>query len=414
MDTKRARLGLVFALAAAMLCGCNYFGRPTVTLYTDRAELAAYCETFNVSQDEFLVEIAYRSSPIEGMLSREDNPDLIICAGLSDPKLLELFEPLSSLLNDDRIDSKAFYQDLLSLGRREKTQYILPLNFDLPAVVSLRGSFEREDGNLLLALDSMRKLASEYNVIEKEQLRREGFSPLWNEDFLYATALIFNADFRTDGVSSIQWNPEGLAEAIEYLRSWIFEVNVGDESDQAFKEKYMKMPEYRLLEDGRILFYFTDMKSFHRIPQDKREDLEFRWLSRDGKIQVRDNILFAGIPRSGRNKKGARLFLEWIFTPQVQMKIMETNQFKRLAGVFGISNGFSSLSEVNEKALPQPQFYPLFLGHIPSPEMLSFPSRLPYDWHTLKHDLVIPWLRDTIIDPAQTADLADLLSKKQP
>ncbi len=411
MSTKRVRFGLIFAFAAAVLSGCGYFGRPTVTLYTDRAEFAAYSETFNVSQDEFLVEIAYRSNPIEGMLNKEYNPDLIICPGLSDPKLLELFEPLSSLFSDGRIDSKAFYQDLLSLGRREKTQYILPLNFDLPTVVSQSGSFEHEASNLLISLDSMRKLASDYNETEKEQLRREGFSPLWNEDFLYATALLFNADFRTDGASSIKWNPEGLAEAIEYLQSWIFEVNGGYETDRDFTEKYFKMPEYRLLEDRRILFYFTDMKSFQRIPQDKREDLEFRWLSRDGKIHVLENVLFVGIPRSGRNKKGAKLFLEWIFTPQVQMKIMKINQFKRLLGVFGIANGFSSLVEVNEKALPKPQFYPLFLGHIPSSEMLSFPSRLPYDWHAFKNETVKPWLRDTIIDPAKSPALADVLSK---
>ncbi len=402
---------IVFAVL--IISGCGYFARHTVTLCTDRAEFSAYSEAFNVSQDEFLIEISYRSNPIESVLRKEINPDLIISEGLSDPNVLDHFEPLSGLFRDERIDPKDFYQDLLSLGRREKTQFILPLNFDLPTVVFRNRSFQQEHNGLLIPLDAMRKLASEYNEVVKEQLKKEGFSPFWNEDFLYYTTMLFNAEFRTDGSSYIKWNEKSLFEGIDFLQSWVAEENGGYEKDREFKEKYMNMPEYRLLEDKHILFYFTDMKSFLKIPQEKREDLEFRWLSKEGKIHVLENILFVGIPRGGKNKKGAKLFLEWIFTPAVQMQIMEINRFKRLLGVFGIANGFSSLVEVNEKALPQPQFYPLFLGHIPSSEMLSFPSRLPHDWSASKDEVVKPWLRDTLINPTGAPDLGSLMAKKQ-
>jgi hypothetical protein len=404
---------MIIVLGAVILNGCGYFARPTVTLCTDRAEFSAYAETFNVSQDEFLIEISYRSNPIQSLLKKEINPDLIISEGLSDPNLLDHFEPLSGLFRDERIDPKYFYQDLLSLGRREKTQFILPLNFDLPTIVYRSGSLKEEHSGLLIPLDSMRKQGSEYNEVVKEQLKKEGFSPLWNEDFLYYTTMLFNAEFRTDGSSYIKWNESSLFEGGDFLQSWITEENGGYERDRDFKEKYMNMPEYRLLEDKRILFYFTDMKSFLKVPLEKREDLEFRWLSKGGKIHVLEDILFIGIPRGGRNKKGAKLFLEWIFTPSVQRQIMKINQFKRLLGVFGIANGFSSLVEVNEKALPQPQFYPLFLGHIPSSEMLSFPSRLPYDWSALKDEVVKPWLKDTLINPTGAPDLASLIAKKQ-
>ena len=399
--------------AAVITSGCGYFARPTVTLCTDRAEFSAYAETFNVSQDEFLIEILYRSNPVDSMLKKEIIPDLIIAEGLSDPNLLDRFEPVSSLFREDRIDSKGFYQDLLRLGRREKTQFVLPLNFDLPTVVFRSGSFQEKQNSLLMPLDSMKILGSEFNEVVKEQLKKEGFSPLWNQDFLYYTTVLFNAEYRSDGSSYVKWNENNLAEGIDFLQLWVAQENGGYERDRAFKDKYMNMPEYRLLEDKRILFYFTNMRSFLNIPQEKREDLDFRWLSRDGKIPVLENILFTGIPRGARNKKGAKLFLEWIFTPDVQMNIMEINQFKRLLGVFGIANGFSSLVEVNEKALPQPQFYPLFLGHIPTSEMLSFPSRLPHDWGALKDGVVKPWLRETLINPAGAPDLASLISQKQ-
>ena len=107
------------------------------------------------------------------MLNKEISPDLIISEGLSDPNLLDHFEPLSGLFREERIEPKDFYQDLLSLGRREKTQFILPLNFDLPTVVFRDQSFQQEHNGLLMPIDSMRQLGSEYNETVKEKLKKE-------------------------------------------------------------------------------------------------------------------------------------------------------------------------------------------------------------------------------------------------
>ena len=223
-----------------------------------------------------------------------------------------------------------------------------------------------------------------------------GFSPFWNMEFVYYTAILFEANFRANLDGEISWQNEAVEETIDYFRQWLGEVNEGFEREAAFREKYINIPEYRLLAEDRILFYLTDVKSFFKIPQEKREGLDFRWLARNGRIPVLENVLFAGMPRAAKNPKGGMQLLAWIFRPQTQVRLMEINRFKRLQGVFGIANGFSSLKQINERDLPQPQRYPFFLGHIPTPDMLHFPDVLPQNWELLKKTVVIPWLSDSI------------------
>ena len=101
-----------------------------------------------------------------------------------------------------------------------------------------------------------------------------------------------------------------------------------------------------------------------------------------------DNVLFAGIQRSARDKGGARAFLQWFCSLGVQQTLITVNQSRRI-GVFGITNGFSSLKSINEKDLPMK--YPLLLGHIPQESLLSFPETLPDSWLKVR-DVIHPWI----------------------
>ena len=47
--------------------------------------------------------------------------------------------------------------------------------------------------------------------------------------------------------------------------------------------------------------------------------VDFRWLSQDGLIPVADNVLFAGVLRSSRNKGGARAVL-----PSIRRRMIES------------------------------------------------------------------------------------------
>jgi ABC-type glycerol-3-phosphate transport system substrate-binding protein len=389
--------------------GCSIFKNPSLSLYTDRAELAAYAEVYNAVQSDFRLLITFHPAPAEALNKKKDNPDILIGTGLSDPALLSLLEPLNKLFRDDRLSHDAFYKEMLKLGLIEETQHLLPLNFSLPAIIFKPRAVKEDLPPMMISLDNLKRLASDFNEEKDEYFQKMGFSPLWNEKFIYYVANLFGTDFKVVDGSVLTWNSEALDRAMEYCRNWLEEACGGYVKEREFTEKYINAPEYRLLEDERILFYMSDIRSFLQIPEQKRENLEFRWLSHENRIPVEEDILFAGIPRGAKNKKGARAFLEWIFKAENQVKFLETNYYKRLQGVFGIANGFSALTDVNERDLPKPQYNPLFIGNIPAPDHLLFPSALPKDWETKKSDLVIPWMYRSVISAKTEENLNDAL-----
>ena len=98
--------------------------------------------------------------------------------------------------------------------------------------------------------------------------------------------------------------------------------------------------------------YLSDIASFARLPEPKRELLDFRWLALEGGIPVLEGYSSFAIPVAGGNVAGARLFLSWIFQPEIQARLLDTAAFKRLRG-FGLAGGFPVLREVSERILPR-------------------------------------------------------------
>ncbi len=391
------------------LAGCLDLNESRIVLCTNRAEFAAYMEIFNAATDDLKVEILYRPEPVDVLADKKSLPDLIIGEWLADPALTDMFEPLDALFEEKRIDADSFYADLLHLGRHDEKQYLLPLNFDLPAVVFRSEVRQGSANNLTLSLDTIRRMAADFNFEEQGLFKQIGFSPLWNQELLYYTARLFGADIRADAEATLRWEQKNLERTAAFLQSWLSETGNSRDREARFRATYMTIPENRLLEERRILFFLTDTKSFFSIPQEKRENLDFRWLSRNGRIPVLDNVLFAGIPRGADNVTGALELLSWLFQHDTQTRLMRINHFKRLQGTYGVAGGFSALTVINERDLPQPDHYPLLLGHIPSSEMLLFPPLLPRNWRNLKQDVIIPWLLGAASEGKVKPSLSTLL-----
>ncbi|HUV08765.1 MAG TPA: hypothetical protein VMX75_13610, partial [Spirochaetia bacterium] len=230
-----------------LLTGCSYFQNPSVRLCTDKSVFAAYTEVFNASQDKYRLEICYLEKPIDLLQSKNVVPDLLIGTGLWDPALLEEFEPLNDLFENNHIDERGFYRELLNLGRKEGKQYLFPVNFNLPVIIMEDQRPEDAASNMLIALDTLKQQGVEYNVKQNGLYKKMGFSPLWNDRFLYYTAVLYGAHFQVDAQGQIKWNQKELQDALEFLKAWIIETNGGYETERAFTERYMKIPDYRLL-----------------------------------------------------------------------------------------------------------------------------------------------------------------------
>ncbi len=399
------------AIAAACtvaLTQCSRADTSIVRIGTDRAELTAYVSYLNARQDDIRVELVYLEDPGEA-LERRTPPDLLIGSYLSCPSLLQQFEPLDDLFTDGPLDAAAFYSGLLDLGALEGRRYVLPISFNIPAVV-FRQDGEAGGPGLVLSLEEMRRGSVEYNEMGDNGFVRIGYSPLWSDEFLLVTAGLRGVSFRANPDCGLLWDGRAVGDAVSHLRQWVRVDNQSVEYQAAFEATYMYDPPLNLLRDGRILYMLVYSDQLVGIPEPRLEGLDFRWLAHGDSIPVREDVLYAGIPATAQNKPGARAVLALLLSPALQNKLIERSFATQMDGkVFGIGGGFSSLREVTERGYPN--HYQQLIGHTPPADFLAFPAPLPRNWPDIRESLVKPWLREQVSAEGQEgADLSELLS----
>lgn len=398
-------LGLLASLA---LSGCSRKGEPIAIIWTNRAEFASYAELFNKSQSRYRVVVEYRENPAGALINAKENPDIVIGPWLKGEKARSRLIPVDYLFNELRISSKLFYYPLLDLGNVAGRQYLLPVSFNLPALI-----FSPEKQNLVpndfsLSLDEIRKISREYNVKQRTEYSLMGFAPRWDREFLYIVAQMFNARFEEDA-RLIKWNEKYLDEAIAYLDDWTKTSNGSSRNEDDFQFKYLYDPPYKLVTGGRNLFSYIASDDLFTLPQDKLQNVNFRWITKDGKTAVSDGIIYLGICKKARNQDAAEAFLIWFFNEKTQKEILERSRdLGTLKRSFGISGGFSALKPVNEKSFPL--LYPSLLGHLPPADSLLVPKILPNNWEILKREIVIPYLADAISGSPTAETLQERIS----
>ncbi len=362
-------------------------------IWTDRVDFVSYCEVFNNLQSEYKVVVEYRENPAEAVINAKEQPDIVISSWLKGKAARAKFDDISHLLSDDRIRKSSFYPELLNLGNINGQQYFLPISFNLPIIIFASKNNDLIKNDFTLSLDEIKEACQSFNKLKKSSYSKMGFSPLWSDDFLYMTAKGFNAAF-VEGDKFFSWNDPELRRAIEYVRNWSTTVNTSPKHEEEFKFKYLYDLPHVFIKNDRCLFYYVSSEELFSIPQEKLEDIDFRWLSFDGKTPLKDDILYAGICNESKNQKAAEAFFEWIFNEGVQKQLLErSNEMDLMVSSFGFAGGFSALREVTEKLLPK--YYPLLLAHLPQTKNVYIPRVLPSNWLSLKNDLLIPYLKDS-------------------
>lgn len=365
-------------------------------MQTNNAEFVSAAELFNASQDKIKVVVHYQDEIIKNLAVAKDaaRPDILAGSYLQAGIEKKYFANLSSLIKEKGpIDKAAFYPALLQTGRFNDKQWLLPVSFNLPALVFYSQNYESLQGAAMLSFDDIKQVSKKFNVQNKDGVyTKMGFGPLWSPDFLYLVfkdgGVFFNA-----GSDSIAYTENAFNKRAEYVREWIEQVNGGAKNEQDFSFKYLYMPFYNQAQSGRCFFSYATSRQILSLSKDQIHDLDFRWICNDNKIQIEDDFVSVGIYAKSKNKAAAKKFIIWFMGEYSQKQILDRKaQMNLSTDSFGIAGGFSSLQNVTERLFPL--YYRVLLSNTPVADRLCAPQNFPSDWAKIKAVAVEPFIMD--------------------
>lgn len=369
----------------------------TAVLWTDRPEFALYAEYFNAAQGTYKIETRYFEEAARQLTLNDSEPprypDIVAGSWLKSAATRSLFRPLDRLFKKEKLSRESFYPPLLALGNIDGKQYLLPVAFNIPTLIFARDTGELLSSPFTLGLPELKALGKSYNVETNGVYSRMGFSPSWDDDFLFVSAVLAGASFRE--ASPLTWDNDALERSLAYVESWIREANTDIQAEDDFSFKYFYDPPAKLVTSGRALFFYMPSSDLFTLSPEQGANLDFRWIAGENTIPISEDMVYYGIYRQSRAQKAAEAFTLWFFREETQRLFLENGKSKRLnETLFGIANGFSALRTVTEQVFPQ--FYPSLLGHMPPHSFLSPPNILPRNWTAMKERVILPYLHDRI------------------
>lgn len=385
--------------------------RKTITVWTDKAEMASYLELFNVEMSDVKAVIVYKEQLATSLppMKDEPRPDVIIGSLLQNSNTKKNFISLESMLGEknkkgeigkNKIDKENFYNSLLDYGKIEGKQYLLPVSFNLPIMIFSNENKKYISDKYTIEMDEIKEIAAEYNAKNSTGIyTRMGFAPSWNANFIYSAVKMNGADFR-EGENTIVWNDSALDMMIEYMKDWTSETNSSTAAEQDFSFKYLYTPSYKQISSGRCLFSYSTTDEFFSLAPEQIERSDFRWLTREGMIFAEDDITTVGIYKHAKNRSLAKNFIRWFLTSDNQKRLLDRSETMNLGTkTFGICHGFSSLKLVNERYFPT--FYKNLIGNLPGESSIQSPFALPPRWKSLKERVIIPYITEASMSDVQ-------------
>jgi ABC-type glycerol-3-phosphate transport system substrate-binding protein len=391
--TLTLHLKILLFIVPLTLCSCIFGASGKVVLWTDRPEFALYSEYFNAAQSKYIVEVQYFESPAQRLAAVGENPDIVAASWINSTATRLLFRPLDALFKKGGLETASFYPLLFSLGRLDKHQYLLPVNFNVPAMVFAQDHSQSCYDPFIIDLEEIKEKGKAFNREARGVYSRIGFSPSSDDEFLFLAATLFGVSFRE--ASPIAWESNALEQSLAWIQSWIAEANTSIQMEDDFAFKYFQDPPDKLINSGRILYTYMDSTRFFTLPEERRTNLDFRWASSRSAIPMDEGSVFYGIHKKAKALDGAKAFTLWFFSAETQKLLLDAEKSKKLnESSFGIAGGFSAMKTVTEQVFPQ--FYPALIGRTP-PELYLFPANvLPRNWSSVKERVILPYLRERI------------------
>ncbi len=398
---KRALLALSPRAASLLAISLLFFScakkETRLVLMTNNVEFVSFAELYNASQDKTRVVVHYQEEPAKNLSAKNSvKPDIVAGSCLTAEMEKKSFARLDSLIREKGpLDKNSFYPALLQTGRAGDKQYLLPVSFNLPALVFYSANYELLQDAAMLSFDDIKTLSKKFNSQRKDGVWNSmGFGPLWSPSFLYLVfkdmGVFFNA-----GEDSIAYTENLFLKTSDYLRDWIEQVNGGAKNEQDFAFKYLYMPFYSQAQSGRCLFSYATSRQILSLSKDQIHDLDFRWICNDNKIQIEDDFVSVGIYAKSKKKAAAKKFIVWLMSEYSQKQILDRKTKMNLStDSFGIAGGFSALQNVTERLFPL--YYRALLSNTPVADRLCAPQKFPSDWARVKSQAVEPFILDTV------------------
>ena len=394
---KYFRMAVLLAACTLFFFSCREESQERIVIWTSCAEFAQYTELFNSTHPGSNAVIVYKENPAQELPPAKDElpPDIVIGSWLRTDKTHKQFKSLDYLFDRQTISSSMFYTQLLDAGKVRKNQYLLPVSFNLTAVIFADYNSDYIKENYTLTLDQIKAAGLSYNEKDKkDSFSRIGFLPSANDDFLYLTTKLYGVDFREEK-GQITWSDLRLRNAVSYDRDWINNTNGSAQDEQDFAYKYLFMPDYRQVTSGRTLLAYTTSNKMFGYMKGQELNIDYRWIKGDGFIPIEDSFLMTGIYAKASNEQGATEFLSWFFDSETQKAILERKIAMELNNeMFGIADGFSALRDITEHILPI--YYNQLLTNLPPAQLLRVPQKLPARWDSYKSVVVEPYLNAAI------------------
>ncbi|MBP3708787.1 MAG: hypothetical protein J6I73_00040 [Treponema sp.] len=399
---KKTCLWTSAALAMIFTASCTTHTETRLTVWTNCAEFAPYAELFNNMHDTKKILPIYKKNPANELsLSRADFPDVIIASNLRTNKTARQFRPIDTIFDRKSIAPTIFYPQLLEAGNIQHVQYLLPVSFNLPAVIFSKKNSEFIENDYMLSLDQIRTIGAAFNMQQQNGMySRIGFAPLASDEFLYFAVKAKGAKFR-ESKTAFTWNEKALASAILFLQNWTNEANGSSLIEQDFIYKYLFTSNYKQVTSDRTLFTYITSNQLFQLSTEQTTFIDYRWIYENDKIPIEDSFVMLGIPRRSKHPNAAYDFIHWFLNADTQQAILEYNATQNLdTNFFGIAGGFSSIKSVNEHILPLHNIQ--LLTNTPPTDMLAISENLPANWDSMKEQIVLPFLKDKITSTSET------------
>ncbi|MCL2808490.1 MAG: hypothetical protein FWD24_00330 [Treponema sp.] len=362
----------------------------TAQIWTDRPEFALYGEYFNTVQNQYKVSVKYVEFPT-AELNRANSPDLIIASWLKNSSTGIYFRSIDNIFGTNKVSRNSFYTRLLAVGRIDRDQFLLPVSFNIPALIFSKDREHELSNQFTINFDEIKILSKNFNRLSRGAYTQLGFSPLWNDNFLLTVAVLDGASFREG--EPLAWDSSALERSMFFINDWTNVINTSHQMEEDFTFKYFFEPPERLIKSGRILFTYMESSDLFLLNDESKNILDFRWIMERNRIPITEDSVYMGIPKWAKSQQAARAFIIWFYNTENQRLLLEYSRANRInENIFGICGGFSALSSVTEQIYPL--FYPELLGRMPPSENFMQPNILPHNWVAIKERVVLPYLYD--------------------